>query len=108
MREPEPSLPACCPRPRLLAPALVSDEIPAQTPSPSPSSLGPDPVVGAGLALTGMAVMGLAGGLDAHWPFLAGALVAVAGAVLFVACVGLSAWKQRGLGKPGTQEGSRA
>jgi len=56
---------------------------------------GPDPVVGAGLALFGIFVMGVGGATNSHVVFDGGMFVAVAGAVLFVLFVALSAMKQR-------------
>ena len=85
------------------APSLSESSAPPPAPAAPPlvdlasQDVGPDPVLGAGLAITGMLVMGLAGGLDAHYPFLVGALIAVAGAVTFVGCVALSTWKRRRL-----------
>jgi hypothetical protein len=58
-------------------------------------SEGPDPVIGAGIALFGIFVMGLAGARNMHFVFDAGMATAVAGAVLFVLFVALSAMKQR-------------
>lgn len=56
---------------------------------------GPDPVIGAGLALFGIFVMGLGGARDLHYVFNAGMFVAVGGAVTFVLFVALTAMKQR-------------
>jgi hypothetical protein len=56
---------------------------------------GPDPVIGAGIALFGIFVMGLAGARGLHYVFDAGVATAVAGAVIFVLFVALSAMKQR-------------
>jgi hypothetical protein len=56
---------------------------------------GPDPVIGAGLALFGIFVMGLGGARDMHFVFNAGMFVAIAGAAVFVLFVALSAMKQR-------------
>ena len=58
-------------------------------------SEGPDPVIGAGIALFGIFVMGLAGAATWHFVFDAGVATAVAGAVIFVLFVALSAMKQR-------------
>ncbi|HVK63396.1 MAG TPA: hypothetical protein VM694_02920 [Polyangium sp.] len=56
---------------------------------------GPDPVIGAGLALFGIFVMGLGGARDLHYVFNAGMFIAVGGAVTFVLFVALTAMKQR-------------
>ncbi len=56
---------------------------------------GPDPVIGAGLALLGIFVMGLAGSRDWHYLFNAGTFIAITGAAVFVLFVALSAVKQR-------------
>jgi hypothetical protein len=61
----------------------------------SQRSDGPDPVIGAGIALFGIFVMGLAGARNMHFVFDAGMATAVAGAVIFVLFVALSAMKQR-------------
>ena len=61
----------------------------------TPRSEGPDPVIGAGVALLGIFVMGLAGSRDWHYVFNAGTFVAIAGAAIFVLFVALSAMKQR-------------
>jgi len=58
-------------------------------------SEGPDPVIGAGIALFGIFVMGLAGARNMHFVFDAGMATAVAGAAIFVLFVALSAMKQR-------------
>ncbi len=62
--------------------------------TPAPNE-GPDPVIGAGVALLGIFVMGLAGSRDWHYVFNAGTFVAIAGAAIFVLFVALSAMKQR-------------
>jgi hypothetical protein len=56
---------------------------------------GPDPVIGAGIALLGIFVMGTGGARDAHYVFDAGVVTAVLGAGVFVLSVALSAMKQR-------------
>ena len=56
---------------------------------------GPDPAIGAGIALLGIFVMGTGGARDAHFVFDAGAALAVIGAATFVGSVALSALKQR-------------
>jgi hypothetical protein len=58
-------------------------------------NLGPDPVIGAGIALFGIFLMGTGGARDAHYVFDVGVLIAVAGAATFVLFVALSAMKQR-------------
>jgi hypothetical protein len=58
-------------------------------------ALGPDPVTGAGIALLGIFLMAIGGARDAHYVFDVGVLIALVGAVAFVACVVLSAMKQR-------------
>jgi len=63
-------------------------------PEPGAES-GPDPVIGAGIALFGIFLMGMGGAGDAHYVFDAGVLTAVLGAGTFVLCVALSAMKQR-------------
>jgi hypothetical protein len=65
---------------------------------PEPASKraeGPDPVIGAGIALFGIFLMGLAGARGFHYVFDAGIATAVLGAVIFVLFVALSAMKQR-------------
>lgn len=59
--------------------------------------MGPDPVIGAGLALFGIFLMGTSGASAAHYAFDVGVLIAVIGAVTFVLFVALSALKQRRL-----------
>ncbi|MEO7329218.1 MAG: hypothetical protein ABI193_11610 [Minicystis sp.] len=74
------------------------DEQPSLTPNGAPdaaSEQGPDPVIGAGLALFGIFLMGTGGARDAHYVFDVGVLVAVVGAAIFVLCVALSAMRQR-------------
>ncbi|WP_437501516.1 hypothetical protein [Sorangium sp. So ce1099] len=61
----------------------------------SENDVGPDPVVGAGIALLGIFLMGVGGAQGAHYLFNFGVLVAVLGAVLFVLFVTLTALKQR-------------
>lgn len=61
----------------------------------SRQTLGPDPVTGAGLTLFGIFVMGIGGATNNHAVFDTGMFVAVAGAVLFVLFVALSAIKQK-------------
>jgi hypothetical protein len=56
---------------------------------------GPDPVIGAGLALLGIFLMGIGGASDAHYVFNVGVVIAVVGAIVFVLFVALSALKQR-------------
>jgi hypothetical protein len=56
---------------------------------------GPDPVIGAGIALFGIFIMGTAGARNMHYVFDAGMFTAVIGAVIFVLFVALSAMKQR-------------
>jgi drug/metabolite transporter (DMT)-like permease len=56
---------------------------------------GPDPVIGAGLALLGIFLMGIGGARDAHYVFNVGVVIAVVGAIVFVLFVALSALKQR-------------
>lgn len=63
--------------------------------APKAAAEGPDPVTGAGLALFGIFLMGLGGATNSHVVFDGGMFVAVAGAVLFVLFVALSAMKQR-------------
>lgn len=57
--------------------------------------VGPDPVIGAGIALLGIFLMGVGGAQGAHYLFNFGVLVAVLGAVLFVLFVSVTALKQR-------------
>ncbi len=61
----------------------------------SDSDAGPDPVIGAGIALLGIFLMGVGGAQNAHYLFNFGVLVAVLGAVLFVLFVAVTALKQR-------------
>ena len=61
----------------------------------SRNDLGPDPVIGAGMALFGIFLMGTGGARDAHYLFDVGVAIAVIGAVVFVLFVALSALKQR-------------
>ncbi|WP_437568058.1 hypothetical protein [Sorangium sp. So ce542] len=61
----------------------------------SENDVGPDPVIGAGIALLGIFLMGVGGAQGAHYLFNFGTLVAVLGAVLFVLFVTLTALKQR-------------
>jgi drug/metabolite transporter (DMT)-like permease len=56
---------------------------------------GPDPVIGAGLALLGIFLMGTGGARDAHYVFDVGVVIAVVGAIVFVLFVALSALQQR-------------
>jgi len=56
---------------------------------------GPDPAIGAGIALLGIFVMGLAGAAHLHFVFDAGVATAIAGALIFVLFVALTAMKQR-------------
>jgi hypothetical protein len=60
-----------------------------------PSGKGPDPVVGAGMALLGIFTMGVGGARDLHWLFDIGVLCAVVGAGVFVLFVALSALQSR-------------
>lgn len=62
---------------------------------PLPSGQGPDPVIGAGVTLTGIFVMAVGGSRDLHYVFDVGVLVAVLGAGIFVLFVALSAMKMR-------------
>lgn len=66
---------------------------------------GPDPVIGAGIALFGIFLMGMGGARDAHYVFDVGVLTAVLGAGTFVLFVALSAMKQRGGPKDGEESG---
>jgi hypothetical protein len=76
---------------------------PAENPSdaapdvkqPAHDPLGPDPVIGAGVALLGIFLMGTGGATDAHYVFDTGVLTAIVGAIVFVLFVALSALKQR-------------
>lgn len=56
---------------------------------------GPDPVIGAGIALLGIFTMGMGGSHDLHYVFDIGVLLAIAGAGVFVLFIALSAMKQR-------------
>jgi len=56
---------------------------------------GPDPVVGAGLVVVGILIMGIGGAATAHYLFNFGSGIAILGAVLFVAFVTLSTYRQR-------------
>lgn len=56
---------------------------------------GPDPVIGAGIALLGIFLMGVGGARDAHFLFNAGVGIAVIGAIVFVLFVTVSALKLR-------------
>jgi len=59
------------------------------------ASSGPDPVIGAGVALLGIFLMGTGGARDAHYVFDVGVLTALLGAGTFVLFVALSAMKQK-------------
>lgn len=73
----------------------IGDSIsPGGGPAPAVEQ-GPDPVIGAGIALLGMLMMGTGGARDAHYVFDVGVIVAVAGAFTYVISVALSAMKQR-------------
>lgn len=61
----------------------------------SENDVGPDPVIGAGIALLGIFLMGVGGAQGAHYLFNFAVLVAVLGAVLFVLFVAVTALKQR-------------
>lgn len=61
----------------------------------SDMDVGPDPVIGAGIALLGIFLMGVSGAQGAHYLFNFAVLVAVLGAVLFVLFVTVTALKQR-------------
>jgi hypothetical protein len=56
---------------------------------------GPDPVVGVGLVIVGILIMGIGGAANAHYLFNFGTAVAILGAVLFVAFVTLSTYRQK-------------
>jgi hypothetical protein len=71
------------------------DEHAGPTGKDDPANAGPDPVIGAGIALLGIFLMGTGGARDAHYVFDVGVLTAVAGAATFVLFVALSAMKQR-------------
>ena len=70
----------------------LGDDRPAQS---STEDAGPDPVIGAGIALLGIFLMGTGGARDAHYEVDVGVDMAVVGAVVFVLFVALSALKQR-------------
>ena len=55
----------------------------------------PDPVVGAGLVIVGILIMGIGGAATAHYLFNFGSGIAILGAILFVAFVTLSTYRQR-------------
>jgi hypothetical protein len=76
-------------------PASNPSEPAADVKQPPQDQSGPDPVIGAGVALLGIFLMGTGGATDAHYVFDAGVLTAVVGAVVFVLFVALSALKQR-------------
>lgn len=65
---------------------------------PGRSAEGPDPAIGAGIALLGIFLMGTGGARDAHYVFDAGVVTAVLGAATFVLFVALSVMKQRRAG----------
>ncbi len=71
--------------------ALDADQ-PAQS---SREDAGPDPVIGAGIALLGIFLMGTGGARDAHYVFDVGVVLAIVGAIIFVLFVTLSALKQK-------------
>lgn len=83
------------------APSSSPDEAASARKRPGPpaaprrATTGPDPVIGAGVTLLGIFLMGIGGAGDMHYLFNAGTLVAVAGAVLFVLFVTLTALRQR-------------
>lgn len=72
--------------------------------APLPNGQGPDPVVGAGVTLTGIFIMALGGARDLHYVFDVGVLVAVLGAGIFVLFVALSAMKMRQSAKETTSD----
>ena len=55
---------------------------------------GPDPVLGVGLVILGVFIMGVAGAATAHYIFNLGTLIAIVGALLFVAFVTFSTFRQ--------------
>jgi hypothetical protein len=61
----------------------------------SDHDVGPDPVIGAGIALLGIFLMGVGGAQNAHYLFNFGVLTAVLGAILFVLFVAVTALEQR-------------
>jgi hypothetical protein len=61
----------------------------------SSENMGPDPVIGAGIALFGIFLMGTGGAREAHYLFDVGVAIAVIGAIVFTLFVTLSALKQR-------------
>lgn len=73
----------------------IGDQGLNQVPVPPQAKEGPDPVIGAGLALLGIFVMGIGGGRDLHYVFDVGMVTAVLGAGVFVLFVALSAMKMR-------------
>lgn len=58
-------------------------------------AMGPDPAVGAGIALIGIFLMGMGGASDIRYVYDFGFLVAIIGAALFVSFATVSAMKQR-------------
>lgn len=71
------------------------------TRAPKQAGTGPDPVVGAGLTLLGIMAMGITGAAGQHYLFNASTGVAILGAVLFVASVTITAYRQDRAGKRG-------
>ncbi len=64
-------------------------------PVPVSEKKSPDPVFGAGLVAVGILIMGIGGAATAHYLFNLGSGVAMLGAVMFVASVALSTYRQR-------------
>ncbi len=59
---------------------------------------GPDPVYGAGIALLGILMMGIAGAATEHYAFNVGSATAILGAILFAGAIALTSlrqWQQR-------------
>lgn len=61
----------------------------------SRENMGPDPVIGAGIALFGIFIMGTSGAREAHYLFDVGVGIAILGAIIFTLFVTLSALKLR-------------
>jgi uncharacterized membrane protein YgdD (TMEM256/DUF423 family) len=66
------------------------------------TSPGPDPAVGASIALLGIFAMGVTGAATQHYLFNLSTGVAILGAVLFVGAVTITALRQRRDQKRGT------
>jgi uncharacterized membrane protein HdeD (DUF308 family) len=65
---------------------------------------GPDPVVGIALVIFGVLIMGIGGAATAHYLFNVGTVLAVVGAMLFVAFVTLSTLRDKRMQREAGEE----